>query len=71
MSIFRCLAALNLEKANSSSTLIVGQILGITMLKNANLDESTLNNVKLYFINLKESYANEKKLQYSVKMRKL
>lgn len=61
VSRFRGLAAEHLMHSNASTSSQVGEVLAITLLNNANLEEGTLTNAKLQLISLAEARAENEK----------
>ena len=59
VSRFRGLAAEHLMHSNASTSSQIGEVLAITLLNNANLEERTLTNAKLQLISLAEARAVE------------
>jgi len=59
VSRFRGLAAKHLMSANASSSSQIGEVLAITLLNNANLEDGTLTNAKVALINLAEARAKD------------
>lgn len=62
VSRFRGLAAKHLLHSNASSTSQIGEVLAITLLKNANLEDETLTNAKLQPISHAQARSKEKEI---------
>lgn len=58
-SRFRCLAAEHQMHANSPSSSQIGEVLSITVLNNGSLEEGTLTQAKLNFIQMAEQRASK------------
>jgi len=70
VSRFRGLSAEHLMHSHSSSSSQIGEVLAITLLNNANLEEGTLTNAKLQLISLAEARSRNEKNSESISISK-